>query len=384
MHELATFSKPISERNFGSRSAPDFLEARPMRVPHYARCSVVALALTVLAAGCGGDSTAPDATFDPAGTSSDIAAMQASFESPAMASYVAASAAIGTAVGESPAAAAVRAVPTKALIAGGKPAVNHYAAVLAKNYLEPAGAILPSLSTAAIPAEYLGVTFTRDAETHEYGASDLTGAPEDGVRFIVYAVNQISGELMVPLVEVGYADIVTTETASAATVRIEVVSGGVTYLDYAVGATGNTSQITLTISGFVSNGEDRVNFDLDTHLTSTSVSVDYTLTVPTRGGFRIDFEGESTEGGVTSTLEARGPHGTVIISGTQTTTSATFEVEVNGELFATITTSGSEPPVITGADGEPLTEAELRALGEVFAIFLQGFLFFGDLMTPVG
>ena len=114
------------------------------------------------------------------------------------------------------------------------------------------------------------------------------------------------------------------------------------------------------------------------------MGVDYTLTVPTRGGFRIDFEGESTEGSVTSTLEARGPHGTVTISGSQTGTTATFDVEVNGELFATITTTGSEPPVIAGADGQPLTDAELQALAEVFGVFLQGFSFFGNLMTPVG
>jgi hypothetical protein len=354
-----------------------------MLVPHFAKRSFAALALTLLA-GCGGDSNAPDAPFDPAGTSTDVEAMQASFDSPAMAGYAAASAAIGTALGSSAAAAAVRAAPTKALIAGGKPAGDHYAAVLAKTYLKPARGIRPSLSTAAIPSEYLGVTFTYDVGTGEYGPSDLTGAPQDGVRFIVYAVNAISGQIIEPLVEVGYADIVTTETASAATVRIELVSAGVTYLDYAVGATGGTSEVTVTISGFVSNGNDRVNFDLDTHLTSTSVGLDYTLIVPTRGGFRIDFEGDATEGGATtSTLEARGPHGSVTISGSQTTTSASYEVEVNGELFATITTTGSEPAVITGADGQPLTEAELEALEQVFSVFLQGFDFFEDLFDPL-
>ena len=46
-----------------------------MRVPHYAMRSLAALALIGLMAGCGGnDSTAPDAPFDPAGTSSDIGA----------------------------------------------------------------------------------------------------------------------------------------------------------------------------------------------------------------------------------------------------------------------------------------------------------------------
>jgi hypothetical protein len=359
-----------------------------MRVPHYARQLLAALALTALA-GCGkGDSTAPDVPFDPAGTSSDLDALEASFDSPATAGFAAAAGAIGDVLGGSAAAAAVKAMPTKALIAGGKPGAGHYAATVAKVYARPSGEITPSLSTtaAAILDEHLGVTFTRDPETLEYGPSDLTGAPEDGVRFIVYAVNPISGAVIEPLDEVGYADIVTTESTSAATVRIELVSGGVTYLDYSVGVTGSESEVTISISGFVSNGDDRVNFDLDNHLdlANSSFGVDYTLTVPTRGGFRIDFEGVSTEGSVTSTLEARGPHGSVTISGTQTSTSASFDVEVNGELFATITTSGSEPPVITGADGEPLTEEELQALEEVFAIFLQGFVFFGDLMIPIG
>ena len=60
-----------------------------------------------------------------------------------------------------------------------------------------------------------------------------------------------------------------------------------------------------------------MNFDLDNHLELQSVALDYNLMVPTRGGFRIDFEGEATEGTVTSTLEARGPHGTVTISATR-------------------------------------------------------------------
>ena len=356
-----------------------------MRVPHYARpLETLALTLAVLAAGCGGgDSNAPDAAFDPAGTSSDIGAIEASFESPAASGFAAAAGAISAVLGESPAAAAVRAVPTKALIAGGKPAAGHYSATLAKAYLKPAGGIRPSLSTAAIQEQYLGVTFTYDAEAG-YGPSELTGAPANGVRFIVYAVDPISGVPVQPLVEVGYADIITTETASAATVQIELVSAGVTFLDYTVGATGSASGATVTVTGFVTNGDDRVNFDLDNHLSSESLTLDYTLTVPTRDGFRIDFEGEATDATVTTTLEARGPHGTVTISGTQSTASGSYEVEVNGELFATITTSGTGPAVIVGADGEPLTEAELEALGAVFAVFLEGFDFFEDLIDPIG
>jgi hypothetical protein len=157
----------------------------------------------------------------------------------------------------------------------------------------------------------------------------------------------------------------------------------VTYLDYSVGVTAGTSAGTVTVAGFVTNGEDRVNFDLDIHLDASSVSVDFTITVPTRGGFRIDFEGELTETTVTSHLEARGPHGTVAVAGTQNETSGSFEVEVNGELFATITMAEGQQPVIAGADGEPLTDEELEALEAVFAVFAGGFGFMGDLLEPM-
>ena len=69
-----------------------------MRVPQYAKRSLAALALAALA-GCSGDSTAPDAPFDPDGTSADVGAVQAAFDSPVTASYSAATEAIGAAAG---------------------------------------------------------------------------------------------------------------------------------------------------------------------------------------------------------------------------------------------------------------------------------------------
>jgi hypothetical protein len=357
-----------------------------MRVPHYAKRSLAALTLTlaVLTAGCGGgDSTAPNAPFDPEGTSSDIGAMEASFDSPAMLGYASAADAISAVLAGSPAAAAVKAAPTRALVAGGKQGAAGYAATVAKTYMRPAGGV-SAFSTAAILDEHLGVTFIYNADTDQYEASDLTGAPVDGVRFIVYAVNGITGMPIEPLVEVGYADVVTTETTTSATVRVELVSAGVTYLDYTVGASGGTSGVNLNVSGFVTNGDDLVNFDLDTHITTESMTLDYTLTVPTRNGFRIDFEAEVGDATVTTTLEARGPHGTVTISGSQTTTSGSWEVRVNGELFATITMAQATAPVIAGADGEALTPAELAALQALFMIFVEGFDFMEDLLDPIG
>jgi hypothetical protein len=344
---------------------------------------LAALALAGLLAGCGGgDSTAPDAPFDPAGTTSDLGAVEASFESEAMDGFASAAPAISATLGETSAAMAVRAAPTT-MAATGKSGAREYAAALARVYTQPGSGMRPLSPRAAILDEYLGVTFTRNAETLEYEPSDRTGAPSNGVRFIVYAVNPISGQPVTPLAEVGYADVEVTETATGGSVRIELVSGPVTYLDYVVGATATQTAITLTVAGFVSNGVDRVNFDLDTQIGENVITLDYTLTVPTRGNFRMDLEEELTSTTLTSSLEVRGPHGTVAIDGSRSETTGSYDVEVNGEAFATITWSAGSDPVIVGVDGEPLTEQELAALRDVFLMFLGGFDFFEDLLDPL-
>jgi hypothetical protein len=344
------------------------------------------VALIGLMTGCGkNDSTAPDAPFDPSGTTSDIASVESAYESDAMYGFQSAMPAISTTLGESSAAVALRAAPSKSM-ATGKSGAREYAATLARLYTQPTAGMRPVGSRAAILDEHLGKTFVRNAETLEYEVSDRTGAPSNGVRFIVYTVNPISGQPVTPLQEVGYADVEVTQTASAASVRIELVSGNVTYLDYTVGATANQTSATVNVSGFVSNGEDRVNFYLDIHVNSDNVlTFDYSLSVPTRGNFRMDLEEtwNSSTSAVNSNLELRGPHGTVTIVGNWADDAGTYNVEVNGEPFATITVTQGSDPVITGADGQALTQEELQALQDIYQVFLGGFDFFEDLLDPI-
>jgi hypothetical protein len=366
------------------------MEAAPMRVLQSASRSVTLVALA-LALGCSNDSTAPDAPFDPTGTSADLAAIDESFDAPAMDAYAAASAQISAVVGGS-AALAVRAVPSAAIASGGKTGALRYAASLAREYRTTG--LRPSFSAAGIPAEYLGTTFVYDVETDGYVASDLAGAPAAGVRFLLYAVNPVTTLPIEPLVEIGYADLTVSETETSYTARAIVVSEGVTYLDYTVAALGGTSAAAVTISGYATNGNDRVNFDLETSLTSSEedglgFAIDYLLVVPTRGGFRLDIEatqtGIFTEVAITTLdLEARGDHGTVTIQGTEENGVGSFEVEVNGDLFATITVSGDAPPVIAGAGGQPLSQAEQALMLAIWAMFAEGFDFFEDLTDPIG
>src|SRR5262245_34627810 len=124
-----------------------------MRVLHYASRSVALLGLLAFAAGCGSDSTGPDAPFDAAGTSADIAAIGESFDSPALAAYSSASGSIGAVVGGE-AAAAVRAVPTKALLSGGKASALRYARSVALSYARRTYS--PTVAAMEIPAQYQG------------------------------------------------------------------------------------------------------------------------------------------------------------------------------------------------------------------------------------
>jgi hypothetical protein len=63
--------------------------------------------------------------------------------------------------------------------------------------------------------------------------------------------------------------------------------------------------------------------------------------------------------------------------------SGTLDVEVNGNLFATITMAPEVEPVFTGADGQPLTADELEALQNIFLVVTGGLDFFEDLLDPV-
>ena len=347
---------------------------------------LAAVALAALAAGCGKDSSGPDdSPFDPAGTSSDLSAVNAAFDSPAMLAFDAASDEISLTTGGS-AALALQARPTAALATGGKASAMRYAGALAKALTRGTRPSL-AVAAAAIPPDLLGTTFVYDVNVQHYAASDLTGAPANGVRFLLYAVNPVTGVPTEPLTEVGYVDVVTSQTSTSASVNIVVVSDNQTYLDYSAKVTANSaSSGTVNVSGYVTNGHDRVNFDLDNHLTfgddTLGLDMDYVLTVPTRGGFRIDLEASVTASDVTDNstvtldLTAQGQHGTVRITGSETNGTGTFQVKVNGALFATIDVTADGQPVVTGKDGDALTAEEEAALEDVFSMFGGGLAFF--------
>ena len=75
------------------------------------------------------------------------------------------------------------------------------------------------------------------------------------------------GAIKQPLVEIGHADLIDERASSpnSAGLRFLVVSGGVTVLEYSFEISGLVVAPALAVQGFMSDGTERVNFELALH-----------------------------------------------------------------------------------------------------------------------
>jgi hypothetical protein len=352
-----------------------------MPVLHSARRISAVASLLLLAAACSHDNGPSE--FDPAGATSDLNAAATAFQSPAVASYATLGGDIAFALGGS---AAV--VTSPALAMSGTAGRERYARTVTR--MLPSSSRIQA-STAAVPDAALGTTYVWDSTNDEYVQSDLSGAPSNGVRFLLYAINPVNLSPVEPLTEVGYVDIIDESGSSTVAVRVLVVSDGATYLDYGVHASGTGSSGSVTITGYASDGTTRANFNLENAITQTSEGVtlvlDYGLDVPTRNlelDWTATLEETAQDMQVDLDLTIQGENGTIRLQGTADAAGDDFTVQVNGELFATITRSSGSEPVITGAGGQALTAEEEETLRTILSYYGESFGVFGDLLTPLG
>ena len=203
-------------------------------------------------------------------------------------------------------------------------------------------------------------------------------------------VGVAEAEVVEPVVETGYVDVIDQSTSTLPNIRVKVVEGNVTYLDYQVVASATTSSALVTIGGYAFNGTTRANFTLKNTVSQNSsgivIGLDYRLNVPSRN-LSIDWTAtfasiSATAVAVTIDLTVSGPNGDVRLVGTSGADGGTFTVKVNGDLFATITLSGNTI-VITGAGAEPLTPDEEQAFEAVFDSYQGSLEAFSDLLMPV-
>lgn len=263
---------------------------------------------------------------------------------------------------------------------------------VARRLLAPTEAAPGALADRVISENARGTTFVYDPERMEYVPDpDRAGAPANGVRFILYAVNPVTGQPIVEL-EIGWADLLDEgEGEAGIALRLEVVSEGEKFLDYSVRVQGDEGSGTIAIAGFIRNGVDRLDFEIQAAGTSgeggrATFDLNVRLEIAAR-----DFEVEASVSGVEAETGGSGEIELVVrydgesvrieIAGTENSLEAAFFI--NGELFATAS-GDPEGPEIRGADGQPLSPEEMQALAQILELADDLFNLFGGLMEPAG
>lgn len=246
---------------------------------------------------------------------------------------------------------------------------------------------------ADLPQIALGKTFVYDTLEGRYVVSAREGAPANGVRFILYAVDTAADEIQLPLAETGYADLTRTVTNTSIIARVEAYAGVanvVKVLDYSATLSGTIVAPQIVVSGFAKNASDSLTFTLTSavSLATSTISIDWLAAVPTRGLVsRVQQTltgGESPSVAIDGLLEST--HGSVGIVGTILQASGgTLTVSANGSTFATIAVDSfdDESPTILNAQGQPLTDAQREMLEDIMDWFEHAFDFYEDLLDPV-
>ena len=202
-----------------------------------------------------------------------------------------------------------------------------------------------NVALAVLPAEVLGKTFEYNSGTAQYEATERAGAPANGVRFILYAINPVTQVPVEPLTEAGYADVLDESTATdqraAAAARVgrndlpELRRHRFRHRPPADTSSSMASSPTAprwSTSTCDNSYSDAAN---------GTIGFDYRLDVPARElnlVYLLDVTQISTPDALADVdVTVSGPHGDVSITGDLTPAGGALTANVNGAPFAIVT-----------------------------------------------
>ena len=348
---------------------------------------LAAVTLAGALAACG--ENGPSGPFDPNGTSADIGTVQGMFATASFNSFSAFSSYMDAVLGGSITASVAAVQEGTALARGPIRGAGAYARTLT-GLLPHSSQIGFSAASGAIPPAALGKTYLYSAVDARYVVSDRTGAPSNGVRFVLYAVDPLTHQPASPLNELGYVDVVDRSGSSNVDVRVLAVSGSTTFIDYGITASGGASGGNIRVLGYISDLTDRANFDLKNGISvsgnSFNITLDYDLRVPTRS-IILDFTVHARTSGADAgdgdlSLLMQGLHGKVEMDGNFGAAGGSLDVKVNGAAFATVAVDVNFNPTVTGRNGEPLTADERTALERIARVVGDAFDVIQQLLGP--
>lgn len=365
------------------------------------------VASAALFAGCSEGPTTPATLSNPTATSASLAAFDSAFAAPAVRSLMVFAGSISpTAPAGLARAAALLGVTQRVLP---RPGESPYARSARRAQL--LRQMAPQFSASGtnvtiIPDSLRGSVFRWDSSATAYYRAQTTGGPPNGVRFILYAVNDRTGQISYPLSEIGYAELLDESTPTSPTLHILVknIDGSVTHVDHTVAVTLGASGFSATTHGFVSNGlsgADRktltfgVSFSASATEATATVAAELNLNNP-EVAIRLAESHTFTGSGGTVAVDfafAR-PGETTQLQGMFTVTSVTADsmavaiiatIRANGQVLATV--EGTPPDHLTfrDKDGNALPAGPvLDLLGRLTQAVGQLHQLIGGLFSPVG
>ena len=331
--------------------------------------SAATLALTVALAACTDGTGINDEPFDPDASAADLQAVQGAFAASVFESLSVSSESFNLVPDTGAAPVALLRASLGVVSAG-----SQWEAAAAAQAFAVGPAAGPLL-----PVDFLGRTYVRDVEGYRWDDS-RSDAPANGVRFILYAIDPITHA---PTdLEIGWVDLLDESTDLAYVARVKVVTGGVALIDYTVSAVIASQTVTLTVSGFIGDGTDQVDIELSMTFSEvapvSTATIDQLISVPSRD-FEVDatvvFEhnSETLQGSIDIDASfMQGAHTVTVVGavafseGDVPSEGGTFEISVDGQLFATVTFSGEESITVQNAAGGELTSAEAEAVRRIF------------------
>jgi hypothetical protein len=233
-----------------------------------------------------------------------------------------------------------------------------------------------------------GKTFIYDAARHDWVIDAArTGAPANGVRFITYEPKGAEPDATKPI---GHADLIDLGTAtSGVALRLVVVEGALTILDYQTTLEGSDGSGHVSVAGFIQNTRDKLDFDIDVRGQNSGGiergDIEFDLGIATRE-FRVtgDVSGEKQNGVESGTVDLTVRHGassfTVDIANTRGTMSG--DIALNDSPFALIS-GPAQQPVFKKPNGENIGGAEALVLWRIFDVTEDVFDLFEDLIDPI-
>lgn len=337
--------------------------------------SLLVLAAFTLAA-CG-EETALPADLSTAEATEDIEITSAAFEAEATTSLVDLGLSIDDAL------IAAGAAPTLASVVAAGPMAP-----------SPTGSVVEGVERAsgspmsALPAAVLGKIFEWDLVDGRYEMTERVGAPQNGVRFILYEIDSLTLEPAEPLVEVGHVTITLGGPASTPSGAVTVRNmAGTTVFEYTISRGGTAAIPSYNVAGSAGTGPNSATFSLTVgvNLISQNVTAVWRTEVAARSlTTRTTLGVNPNTNAITLTGVMQRGLRRVEISGTfNVSLGGQLTVKVGNKTFARIVIDAERGLTITNPDGEPLTVEEEETLEHIFRWFESSLTWYNAVIDPV-